>query len=422
MQTGFIVVIVACGGVLACVAWWWLNLPRRNPLPDEGRPPLAQQTRVGEVFSLAEVEDTFARYSIDYGETAPITLFDCFMADENDYLTLLCAGDTYRPGEGYVFYLYRIPTSAGPQADVLRVLLNPKKEYAYPGNPVPEAEEIFYGTTIGSGPYYWRGMWLVALSPDHGVCPAEKGSGNSWANPVYYFPEGGGRARAWLPDSLEFGVLGFDVEADELYVVPAMHTWKAKRTMKRRRVPKGRLMVMNWEGEVLRSARVSVNYSGMGIPPQSVDVRVASGRVYVLNRVACEDVLPESQDDLPLPDLIAPARIDVFDDELNHLRFVELHHSLWTGRYYSMDVDERAGLILLLESATGQAWLYDLDLELLKHYPDAQNWGFGASMQDFVLRDGLIYVPEVMGQSDTIVTYELGYQVRDGYETGETGG
>ena len=398
--------------------------PQRNPLTAQAESPRAEHVPVARVFSLGQLQDEFAYYQETYGEYLPMSLQDCFMSLAGKDLAVFdSAWVPYRAEEGYVFYLYTIPLSRNTRPAVTRVLLNSGREYAYPRNVVAKPESRIYTTTIGSGPRFWRGTWLVSLNPDIGTFGAtNEGTAKKWVNPIYYFPPEGGAAEAWLPDALEFGVLGFDVEGDELYVVPATDCDKARETMLRREVPKGQLLVMNWGGQVLRQAALDVNYCSLGVVPvQSVDVRVVDGEVYVLNRVPTADAMPSGpyEDQAPVPDLIAPGRIDVFDEELNHVRSLDLHHSRWTGRYYFMDIDQRTGLILLLEYATGQAWLYNLKLELLRHYSEHSNWGI-TDWQDFVLSDGLIYIPEVMGQSDTIVTYELGYQLRDAYETGET--
>jgi len=306
------------------------------------------------------------------------------------------------------------------------VILNSGAEYAYPKS-VPWRAVC--------GPYIWRQTWFLSVEPNIGLSRED-----GLLNPIYRFSLADEAAKAWPLPEMDCGVLAFTVGNDLLYVVPALEFYAAQETLAQRSVPTSELLAVTWDGQVTYRTNVAVNFSALRGSPeylgrQGLDIRTAADEVFVLNRVPCGRTLtvPASSsrgsanspqprpfsrlayaDDLaPVPrgfecvdDLIAPPRLDVFDAELNHLRSLELHVSLLSGHYYQMDIDADAGLILLLEAGTGQAWLYNLDLQMLKHYSEWHNFGAGEVLQDFVLRDGLVYV----ARDDAVIdVYDLGW-------------
>jgi len=373
----------------------------RNPLPHEIPTDFAAQEPVGSLSLGALMISS----SVSQLEPPPMpqSLHGAIsVIDES--LAVFAPRYGHQTGKGFWYFLSTIPLTGTDDSVTVPILLDPNRQHTYPAKTS--------GFLSGSGPYFWQGKWLVSFAPNWLRGKPMSTSGPD-TNPVYYFNADGGIAKSWLPESIGLGVLGFAAHGDYLYVIPAVDTGLCRTTIKARHVPEGKLLKMTWDGDVISAANLPMNVTLAGEPYLSVDVRVVADRLCVLQRVPAALAMPLTkalgyEDIAPVVDLIAPPRIDIFDLDLNLLNSSELYVSSDTGRYYAMDIDADEGLILLVGFWTGQAWLYDLELNLIKRYSHYMNWGLSGT-EDFVLHKRKVYVPSGTSFGPAVYVYELGW-------------
>jgi len=279
------------------------------------------------------------------------------------------------------------------------VLLNKNQRYQYPSSDCPPMRDI-------QGPFKVGEEWFVVFDPDSGLAVSP--------NPAYAFSSTEPTSHVFLPVGHENGFLAIAADASGMYAVPypkgmSIGERRGKRVTGRKTVP-GEVCTLDSEGNTLLSTPLRLNYSspkgmwallyGFGI-----ELKLTDQHVFILNRVPCLFFATEQGYWVS-----ANPRLDVYDKRLTLLNSVELPVTNVTGLFYSMDVDVDTQRILVVDSYTGRAILYNFALELLRTFNQLGNFGIWASFEDFIIVGGKVYVLDGTG---ALNVFDLGLSVEE---------
>ena len=339
----------------------------------------------------------------------PPTLRGSAISLVDDHFAVLTPATKAESSEGFWAFFHLISLSGEGENVAVPIL--------FPRDWSDESARKLNIDPFSSGPFFSRGRWYVSFTPYSYQAALAAGENPIYGSAIYSFPPEGGIASEWFPPCAPRGVVGFAVHDDAMYLVPALDFADSVKCLRSRSIPMSEVVKITLKGVESSRFPIWVNTTLTGEPFQSLDMRVAGRKLYILHRPPAALPLPdkgadESVDKETGIDLIDLSRIDVYTSQGDWLSHASFPLASYTVRYFSMDMDEDSGLVLVVGAYTGYAYLYAMrpyiELDIVAEYWNPSNCGMHGT-EDFVLNDGKVYVPGSDGERSCILVYDLGW-------------